>query len=75
MIYAVRRSINNVKELERIEHEEAEAEAARLFSIRPSSANSNSLFEGFVSDWDKLYNHVSLDPFILVDFGFVGETL
>jgi hypothetical protein len=50
MIYAVRRNINSVKELERIERKEAETEAVRFSSIRPSSANNNLLSEDFVSD-------------------------
>jgi hypothetical protein len=48
MIYAVYRNINSVKELKRIERKKAETEAVHLSSIRPSSANSNSLSEDFV---------------------------
>jgi hypothetical protein len=74
MIYAVRRSISSVKELERVEHKKAEAEAARLSSIRPSSANNNLLSEDFVFDWNELYSHVLFDSSILADFGFIDET-
>jgi hypothetical protein len=74
MIYAVRRNISNIKELEYIERKKAETETIRLSFIRPSSANSNSLSEDFVSDWNELYNYVPFDSFILIDFGFVDET-
>jgi hypothetical protein len=74
MIYVVRRSISSVKKLKRIERKETKAEAVRLSSIRPSSANNNLLSEDFVSDWDKLYNHVPFDLSILADFGFVDKT-
>ena len=50
MIYTVRRSIDSIEELERIERKEVEAESARASTDRPSSVSSNPLPEDFTLD-------------------------
>ena len=74
MMRAMRRSISSVEELERVEKEEAEHEAARVVENRPPSSDSNHLDEAFIDDWNSLYPGVVLDPSIMVDFGLVDGT-
>jgi hypothetical protein len=57
MMRAVRRGISSVEELERVEKEEAEREAARQTEGRPSSPDSH-LLDGF--NWDVSFPDVPL---------------
>jgi hypothetical protein len=72
MMRAVRRGIDSVEELERVEREEAEREEARKNSGRPSSAEP--LPDDFIVDWDAVYSEVPLSPSLLAEFGVLGGT-
>ncbi|TDZ14074.1 hypothetical protein Cob_v013012 [Colletotrichum orbiculare MAFF 240422] len=72
MMRAVRRGIDSVEELERVEREEAEAEQRRLEEARPPSAGSDRLSSDFIGDWDTVYPDVALSPSLLAEFGLLG---
>ncbi|KAK1837801.1 hypothetical protein CCHR01_19575 [Colletotrichum chrysophilum] len=73
MMRAVRRGIDSVEELERVEREEAEAEQRRREEARPSSAGSNHLPVDFVGDWDTVCPDVALSPSLLAEFGLLDS--
>lgn len=79
MMRAVSRGIDNVEDLERVEKEEADREAARRAIATPDSGPRRSSTEGqldsdFMTTWDAVYAEVPLDPSLLEDFGVVGGT-
>ncbi|KAK2731616.1 hypothetical protein CKAH01_19058 [Colletotrichum kahawae] len=73
MMRAVRRGIDSVEELERVEREEAEAEQHQREEARPPSASSCYLPADFVGDWDTVYPNMALSPSLLAEFGLLNS--
>jgi pyruvate/2-oxoglutarate dehydrogenase complex dihydrolipoamide acyltransferase (E2) component len=79
MMRAVSRGIDSVEELERVEKEEAEREAAKQQEAVAAgvpagrSSTEDLLDSDFLSTWDGVYSEVSLDPSLMVDLGFLNE--
>lgn len=71
MMRAVRRGIDSVEELERVEKEEAEAEQRRQEEARPHSADFHHFPSEFVGDWDTVYPDVALSPSLLAELGLL----
>ena len=62
MLRAVRRGVKSVEELERVEKEEADREAARVAENRPPSATSFSFDKDFIPNWNAVHGDVVLSP-------------
>jgi hypothetical protein len=72
MMRAVRRGISSVEELEKVEKEEAEREAGRLLSDRPSSATSFAQIPD--SEWGVIFPEgLPFDPSFLTSLA-PGDT-
>lgn len=74
MVRAIRRGIDSVEELERVEKEEAEAAArkAALEEAERSKTPSPVLPDDFAGLWEDVYPNVALSPSVLADFGLVS---
>ena len=70
MIRAVSRGIDNVEELERVEHEEAERDARRVEEQRPPA--SSGLFSNVDLDPVFLPDDVALSPSFFIGMGVSG---
>jgi hypothetical protein len=73
MIRAVSKGLDTVEELERVEKEEAEAEASR--SPQPSAGRSST--EGIIPpdfdrDWSECFGDLPLEPALMEDFSCVA---
>ncbi|ORY67543.1 uncharacterized protein BCR38DRAFT_510657 [Pseudomassariella vexata] len=74
MMRAVRRGIDSVEELERVDRAEAEALSARRAVGDPSPVVTPSFPEDFEFEWNDVYPDVSLTPGLLAEFGVIGGT-
>jgi hypothetical protein len=73
MMRAVRRGLSSVEELERIEREEAEREAERSITGRPSSATSFSQIPD--AEWNAVFPEgLTFDPSLLASLGAVDDS-
>ena len=71
MMRAVRRGIDSVEELDRIEREEAaEEERRRATEVVPTSSDIPTSSDDFMNGWDGTFPEVDLDPSVLAQFGF-----
>ena len=72
---AVRRGIDSLEELERVEREEAaEEERLRATAIEavPTSSELPNFSDDFTTGWDGVFQEVDLDPLVLAQFDLTG---
>ena len=74
MIRTVRRGIDSVKELEKVECKEVFCEEERWLGVCSFFIGSDYFPSGFDFEWDNVYPGVALELLLLVNLGFAGGT-
>ena len=79
IICAIQRGINNIKELKKVEKEEAAREASCLTAATPKSisrrlSTKDQLGLGFIAIQDAIYKDIPLDLSLLAAFSIIKET-